>query len=205
MKNKKRFTSILGFATVVIATFAIVLSTTSGKNKDTADSRSEAKSPSKTATSQKSSSDDSKYDGYTNTDSSNGWWLNDSTFKAGNLRFDFKKSEVVTGTDNSKILVIHAKMSNVSQKNIDSVVIYPDTIWATQKSDNQEVNLTNVDNKLPENSAAFQEAQNFHKQLLPGKSTEVVLNFELVNNSPITVYFIGYDNKELGHKVFTIK
>ncbi|CAK1253307.1 DUF5067 domain-containing protein [Fructobacillus tropaeoli] len=200
-KNKKRFVSIFGFAIVAVTTFAIVISTTSSKNKDTADSRSEAKSSSKS-----SSSDDSKFDGYTNTDSSNGWWLNDSTFKAGNLRFDFGKSEVVTGTDKSKILVIHAKMSNVSQKNIDSVEIYPDAIWAKQKSDNQEVDLTNVDNKLPENSAAFQEAQNFHKQLLPGQSTEVVINFELVNDSPVTVHFVGADvGQELGQKTFTIK
>ncbi|GAP03243.1 phage protein [Fructobacillus pseudoficulneus] len=200
-QNKKKLVSLLVFATVAVAAFAIVLSTNANQNKDTADSRSEAQSSSKVSV-----SNDSKFDGYTNQNSSNGWWLNDTTYKAGNLRFDFEDSEVITGTDNSKILVMHAKMSNVSQKNIDSVVIYSDTIWAKQKSNNQEVNLQNVDAKLPKDSPAFQEAKNFRKQLLPGQSTEVVLNFELVNDGPITVHFAGAaDGLELGQKTLTIQ
>ncbi|GAO99990.1 DUF5067 domain-containing protein [Fructobacillus ficulneus] len=189
--NKKNLISLLVLVAGLVAVFSIIIATTA--HQDSASSQTKIKAINK----------ETKFAGLPTNDSATGYSLTDDSYNVNHFRLDFGKTEVVYGSNNSRFLVIHAKITDTWHANIDSVEIYP-AIFASQKSDDADVKLSHLANKLPKNSLALKETQNFHKRLLPGDSAEVALTFELINNNTVTVHFTDANHSELGYKTYAL-
>ncbi|CAH1850531.1 DUF5067 domain-containing protein [Convivina intestini] len=143
-----------------------------------------------------------------NTSKKSDWSFTGNTYNAGNLKLKFGKSEIIDGIgdNNPKVLVLHADMTNISDKEMDADGIYA-TVHAYQKTDKQNKTLNpglpkfSNDGKQP-----FEEEQNnLHNKLLPGKTVPVVVIFELDNDSTVTVKFSNDSFKDIGSKTYEVK
>lgn len=129
------------------------------------------------------------------------WYLKGKTFRGGNLKFDLGKSEVVKDYDGNNAFVLHAKMTNVSNEEMDSSAMYM-VVSAFQKTDTQNKKL---DPAMITDGKIAEEAKNLGEKLLPGKSVDVALLWNTVNDHDVTVKFENADLKELGTKTYSIK
>lgn len=141
-------------------------------------------------------------DNTTNKDESNSWSFKGSTYKAGNLKFDFGKSEIVDGYDGKKLIAIHAKMTNISDKEMDSSAMYS-VVSAYQKTDTQNKKLEV--GTVKDNDKIRTECENLDQKLLPGKTVDVAIVFSLENDNDVTVHFENAEFKELGTKTYSVK
>ncbi|MGQ2226727.1 DUF5067 domain-containing protein [Fructobacillus fructosus] len=192
-KNKKTSYSIFGIMAVIIIALIAFLVT-----RGTNDSGKQTVNTSATKTSSKKSanSDSTNKDNQTSD-----WYLKGTTFRGGNLKFDLGKSEVVKDYDGNNAFVIHAKMTNVSNEEMDSSAMYM-VVSAFQKTDTQNKKL---DPAMVTDEPINTEAHNLSEKLLPGKTVDVAILWNTVNDNDVTVKFENSDFKELGTKTYSIK
>lgn len=187
--NKKSVISLFGvMAAIIVALVAFLLTKNgNGSGKSTVTKSTTSKVQKATDNTKNNQEDD--------------WWFKGSTFKGGNLKFRLGKSEVVNDYDGKKALVIHAKMTNVSDKEMTSEAMYA-VVSAYQKTDTQNVKL---DPAMVTDEPINTEAHNLSEKLLPGKTVDVAILWNTVNDNDVTVKFENADFKELGSKTYSIK
>lgn len=187
--NKKSVISLFGvMAAIIVALVAFLLTKNgNGSGKSTVTKSTTSKVQTATDNTKNNQEDD--------------WWFKGNTYKAGNLKFDFGKSELVNDFNGKKAFVIHAKMTNVSNTEMDSSAMYS-VVSAYQKTETQNVKL---DPAMVTDEPISTESNNLGEKLLPGKTVDVAILWNTVNDNDVTVKFENANFNELGSKTYSVK
>ncbi|WP_230913423.1 DUF5067 domain-containing protein [Agrilactobacillus fermenti] len=137
----------------------------------------------------------------------NHWTYKDNVFDAGILTYKFTKSEVMDSiSEGEKVLVLYCDITNNSKKEQDPSNIYM-VLSAKQKTDTSNVSLSpgmvNTDD-TGKNPIQTQEDA-IHEKLLPGKTIQGAITYDLKNNNPVTIEFENSDSNVIGTKVVNIQ
>nr|WP_241559464.1 DUF5067 domain-containing protein [Lacticaseibacillus hulanensis] len=142
------------------------------------------------------------------TDAKHEWFFNakKNVFYAGNETMTLTKSEVRDGLDGTKVLVIYNTIRNNSSKEQDPSNFYM-VINAKQKTSTSNVDLDvgMMNSDENGNDPLQKQEDNLNNALLPGKTVETVLIFELKNTNPVTLEFSNSNFDTIGTKEYTIK
>lgn len=135
------------------------------------------------------------------------WTYKNNIFDAGIETYKFTKSEVRdSAADGKKVLVLYCDVTNNSKKEQDPSNIYM-VVHAHQKTDTADKQLDPGTNALDENAndplQKYSDA--LHDNLLPGKTTQAVIMFELVNDKDVAVEFENANFKTIGKKTYSVK
>ncbi|WP_083487797.1 DUF5067 domain-containing protein [Schleiferilactobacillus perolens] len=137
----------------------------------------------------------------------NHWTFKNDVFDAGNMTYKLTKSEVRDSiSDGKKNLVIYTDVTNNSKKEMDPSNIYM-VVHATQKNDTSNKDLNPGMNDMDdEGNNALQEQEDImNNNLLPGKTAQGVLIFQLENTNPVTLRFMDAKFQTIGTKIYNIK
>lgn len=147
-------------------------------------------------------------DGTIPTDAKHEWFFNaqKNVFYAGNETMTLTKSEVRDGLDGTKVLVIYNTIRNNSTKEQDPSNFYM-VINAKQKTatSNVDLDVGMMNSDENGNDPLQQQEDNLNNALLPGKTVETVLIFELKNTNPVTLEFSNSNFETIGTKEYAIQ
>lgn len=139
--------------------------------------------------------------------SNNKWTYKNDVFDAGNLTYKFTKSEIMDSvTDGKQVLVLYTDVTNNSKKEQDPSNIYM-VVHAYQKTDTANKQLDPGIVALDENANSPLQTQEdaMNDKLLPKKTTQGVVLFELENTNKVTVKFSNSDFKDIGSKTYSVQ
>lgn len=184
--------SILG-ALLTVTTIALVAAGCS----------SPSSSSSKSSSSEKTTKAENK-----TSQKSGKWSYKDDVFKTNDFTFKLTKNEVRDSeTEGKKVLVVYTTVTNDSKKPQAPEDVAYMYIHASQKTDKSEKELESGIVKLDDNgnNPLQTQADAMHDKLLPGKTVQGIMTFELVNDTPVKVNFENAIFSSIGSKTIDVK
>lgn len=204
-RKHKKLMAWLGVIFSAVA-FGIVLMTQSAFEKsfdDTFDTTSSSENSSKKSENAEKVSTKKSDD-----PSDRKWTLKNNVFDAGNMTYKITKSELMDSAaeDGSKTLVLHMDVTNNAKKNMDPSNVYM-VLHAFQKNDTSRVELNPGTVALDENgnSPIQSEEDALNNDLLPSKTAQVAVSFDLKNTNDVEVEFSNSDFKVIGTKTYKVQ
>lgn len=204
-RKHKKLMAVLGIIFSAVA-FGIVLMTQSAFEKsfnDTFDTKISSENSSK-----KSGTAEKVFTNKSDDPSDRKWTLKGNIFDAGNMTYKITNSELMDSAaeDGSKTLVLHMDVTNNAKKNMTPSNIYM-VLHAFQKNDTSRVELNPGMVALDENgnSPIQSELDALNNDLLPSKTAQVAVSFDLQNTNNVEVEFSNYDFKVIGTKTYQVQ
>ena len=136
------------------------------------------------------------------------WTFKNNIFDAGNMTYKITKSELMDSAaeDGSKTLVLHMDVTNNAKKNMDPSNVYM-VLHAFQKNDTSRVQLNPGTVALDENGNSHIQSEEdaLNNDLLPSKTAQVAVSFDLKNTNDVEVEFSNSDFKVIGTKTYKVQ
>lgn len=198
---------IVSLGSILLAGLVLVGCSGSPSKSSSSSSAADKSSSSKVSKVEKASSE--KASSVTPSDDAENrtWTYKNDVFDAGIETYKFTKSEIRDSVDEGKkVLVLYCNVTNNSTKEQDPSNIYMVAL-AYQKNDTSNVQLNPgmVASDENGNSPIQKQEDGLNNKLLPGKTVEAVITFELNNDNPVTLEFTNASGTKIGEKVYQVK